>query len=426
MMVGCSPSNVTVDAGRSGPRLSPDMIKGLRVVDVPLSLSVYVDDATTPIVIDGVAVIDFSAGAIERPLPDNDNDGVSNLSELIAGTDPGQAPPTLPAQFDVGVNVIGLAGSVILQNGPDELTVTQDGPYTISTRVSDGTDCHVVVKTQPADQTCTPSLNRGRIKGANATNIDVRCDTTPMYRVGVFVTGLSTGGSLTLQDNGADDLVVSTTGSSTFASALRSGALYGVSVAVHPTGQRCIVINSSDVVANTDVSPVGVECYAAPSAGFTLGGSVTDPKGMLVLKVASTLNASNREELVIRRSGPFTFTLPLASADHYTVTVHKAPTGQQCNIANDDGVARSDVSDVRVTCRDALAVDAVPLSREVELTWDSSDASRYNLYLSTRANCDVTNYSTCANGRMLTSVASPLVIPNLTNEQILFLRRSAV
>ena len=90
--------------------------------------------------------------------------------------------------------------------------------------------------------------------GANATS----GGTT--YSVGGTVSGLS--GTVVLQDNGGDNLSVSASGPFTFATALASGAAYGVTVKTNPSGQTCTVSNGSGTVASANVTNVAVSCAA--------------------------------------------------------------------------------------------------------------------------------------------------------------------
>lgn len=80
----------------------------------------------------------------------------------------------------------------------------------------------------------------------------------PTYSVGGSISGLI--GSVTLQNNGADDLVTSANGSFMFATALADGSDYAVAVSVQPTGQTCTVTFGSGTIAAADVSDVDVDC----------------------------------------------------------------------------------------------------------------------------------------------------------------------
>jgi hypothetical protein len=63
------------------------------------------------------------------------------------------------------------------------------------------------------------------------------------FTVGGTVSGLS--GSVVLQDNGGDDLIVSANGTFVFNAPLASGAAYAVTVKTNPPGQLCAVANGA-------------------------------------------------------------------------------------------------------------------------------------------------------------------------------------
>ncbi|MFT5482617.1 MAG: hypothetical protein ACI9GW_001268, partial [Halieaceae bacterium] len=75
----------------------------------------------------------------------------------------------------------------------------------------------------------------------------VSCSVIPMFSIGGTVTGLNA--ALTLQNNGADDLVVNANGSFTFATALFDQASYTATIASEPQFQACSVTNGAGTVA---------------------------------------------------------------------------------------------------------------------------------------------------------------------------------
>ena len=81
------------------------------------------------------------------------------------------------------------------------------------------------------------------------------------YTVGGTVTGL-TGSGLVLQNNGGDNLVVTTDGPFTFPTAIAAGASYSVTVQSQPSGQTCTVTNATGANIQADVTNVSVSCAA--------------------------------------------------------------------------------------------------------------------------------------------------------------------
>jgi len=136
--------------------------------------------------------------------------------------------------YSVGGTVSGLTGTVVLQNnGGDDLSMTADGPFTFATVVGDGSGYDVTVSGQPVGQTCSVGNGNGTIAGADVTDISVTC-VTPTYTVGGSVSGLT--GTVTLQNNGADDLAVAADGPFTFATSVINGGAYDVTVSGQPAG----------------------------------------------------------------------------------------------------------------------------------------------------------------------------------------------
>ena len=60
----------------------------------------------------------------------------------------------------------------------------------------------------------------------------------PLFAIGGTVTGLGSGDVVVLEDNGGDELAVSTNGTFSFATSLASGATYAVTVRTQPRQSR--------------------------------------------------------------------------------------------------------------------------------------------------------------------------------------------
>jgi len=107
-------------------------------------------------------------------------------------------------------------------------------------------------------------------------------DGTSAYHVGGTVNGLPLGATVTLQDNGGDDLTVSASGSFGFATALASGSAYAVTVKTQPAGGNCTVAGGSGTVAAADVTGIAVNCVAT-----ALNSSTTSSTAFAVLATNS-------------------------------------------------------------------------------------------------------------------------------------------
>ena len=117
----------------------------------------------------------------------------------------------------------------------------------------------MTVSTQPTGQTCEVTNGSGTIAAADVTNVAVTCvtDVIPTYSVGGNVSGLT--GSVTLQNNGGDDIIKTTNDGFTFP-AQADSSVYAVTVSSQPTGQTCSVTNGSGTIAAADVTNVAVTC----------------------------------------------------------------------------------------------------------------------------------------------------------------------
>lgn len=111
----------------------------------------------------------------------------------------------------------------------------------------------------------------------------VGCGPKPVQISGT-VTGLLAGTSVTLQNNGVDDVVVAQNGRFSFANNIDLHSSYEVTVKEHPTGpaQRCTVVNSAGTT-NGEVSNVSVTC--SPRAK-QLGSAADDKANAIALDAA--------------------------------------------------------------------------------------------------------------------------------------------
>jgi FlgD Ig-like domain len=78
------------------------------------------------------------------------------------------------------------------------------------------------------------------------------------FTVGGTVSGLN--GSLVLQNNGGDNLTLTTNGSFTFPTPLANGSPYAVTVLTQPAGQNCTVSNGSGVINGASITNVAAVC----------------------------------------------------------------------------------------------------------------------------------------------------------------------
>jgi hypothetical protein len=180
------------------------------------------------------------------------------------------------------------------------------------------------------------------------TSSDEEGDVT--YSVGGTVADLS--GSVTLQNNGGDDLTVNSNGSFTFSTELDDSASYNVSILTQPSGQTCSVSDGTGAIAGADVTNIVVNCVDDPVPTYSVGGNVSGLTG-----TGLALQNNGADTLAVAADGPFIFLTELIDTSTYAVTVSTQPTGQTCSVTNGSGtIATADVTNVAVTC----VTDVVP------------------------------------------------------------------
>jgi hypothetical protein len=92
------------------------------------------------------------------------------------------------------------------------------------------------------------------------------------FSIGGTVTGLT--GSVVLQDNGGDNLTVSTNGAITFPTKLTIGSAYSVTILTLPSGQTCAVTGGSGT-ATANVSSVALSCTNTSTLQSVSEGGLT-------------------------------------------------------------------------------------------------------------------------------------------------------
>jgi len=257
--------------------------------------------------------------------------------------------------YSISGSVTGLSGTglVLTDNTTDTLTVTGTGtvPFTFTTKVSGAYD--VEVKTQPTNpaQTCTAASNTGTAT-ANVTTVAITCTTAPVTAtIGGTISGLATGASVILQDNGGDSLTLTANGKFTFKTAVTGPTdAYKVTVNTQPTtpNEICTVANGSGT-ATANVTNVAVTCVLS----YTIGGTVTGVVGTgLVLE-----NSSDLEQLTISPANgnqAFTFKNLVPTGTAYTISIYAQPStpAQTCVVTpgTGTGTATANVTTVSVTC----------------------------------------------------------------------------
>jgi hypothetical protein len=273
---------------------------------------------------------------------------VANSSGAIGSGDVRNVRVTCATNtFTVGGTVSGLLGTglVLQNNGGNNLNVGADGTFTFTAEAASGATYNVTAAVQPSNptQSCSVNSGSGTVGSAPVTSVVVNCSTSD-FTVGGNIDGLA-GSGLVLQNNGGDDLQVTSGGSFTFATAVPSGAPYNVTVAVQPTGpaQSCSVTNGSGVVGSGQVTSVQISCVTTE---FSIGGTVAGLSGSGLV-----LQNNGADNLAIASDGTFKFPTSLPNGTPYNVTVGSQPSQQLCLVSNSVGVVSgADVETVQVNC----------------------------------------------------------------------------
>jgi serine protease len=118
-----------------------------------------------------------------------------------------------------------------------------------------------------------------------------------------------------------------------------SGVLNGLVYTTAAINQHCVVSVTFDALDNF------------------LGGSVTGLTGSLQLRL--TID-TQQEQLLVSGNGSFTFSRPLMAGDAYYVSIVAQPNGQQCELANEFGIAGdTSITDIKITCADLGATASI-------------------------------------------------------------------
>lgn len=282
-------------------------------------------------------------------------------------------------QFTVGGSATGISvGSITIQNNnSDDITLSADDSFTFPPQ-DDGSTYSVTVSDKPESLDCAVSGGSnndgtGTLSGANVNNILVACTPVPTYSIGGTINGLTD--SLTVQNNGADDLLINADASSfTFATELPQGATYDVTILVQPNTQVCSVQDGtgSGTVGDSNVTSVVIDCVDVIK--YSVGGNLTN----LANGESVTLENNQVDELVLDADGLFTFAVPLAQGENYNVAVTQQPVTQDCAVTNGSGtMPDSDINNVAVNCVDVptytIGGSISGLNGEVILTNNGGD-----------------------------------------------------
>ncbi|CDZ77755.1 hypothetical protein BN59_02045 [Legionella massiliensis] len=170
---------------------------------------------------------------------------------------------------------VTVGGSVSGVNRGEQLQLVNNGQTIIldSTQTSftfnpqDPNTSYDIQITEPSGQLCNfvNGNGSGPFNGQNVTNASISCSENPdsKYKIGGKVSGLLNNGSVTLLNNGTDELEVQQDGKFTFSTPLENGSEYQITVSASPLHQSCSVTvpeNGIGYVAGEDITSIVVDC----------------------------------------------------------------------------------------------------------------------------------------------------------------------
>jgi N-acetylneuraminic acid mutarotase len=253
----------------------------------------------------------------------------------------GKSTSPAPATYTISGTVSGAAASglVLQNNGGSNLTLNANATsFAFATPVQSGGVYSVTVLTQPAGETCTVTNGSGTAT-ANVSNVGVTC--VPLFTIGGSISGLK-GPGLVLQDNGGDNLAVSSSASSfTFPTPLASGSAYKITVLSQPAGQNCVVTNGTST-ATANVTTANIVCTQL----YAIGGTVTGLHGKGLV-----LQDNGGDNLPVNADATsFVFASPLAAGSKYSIAVLTQPAGENCSVTDGSGTVSTDVLNAGIVC----------------------------------------------------------------------------
>jgi hypothetical protein len=186
------------------------------------------------------------------------------------------------------------------------------------------------------------------------------------YQIGVTVTGLT--GTLILQNNGGDDLTITTNGLHYFATEVAHGFPYDVTVGTRPAGQGVTITNGSGIVLGAEVTDIIATCQT----GYVVGGTLSGFTGSRDFPEIYIENTSNGDTLVLTADGPFEFPQALFTGASYNVVITSVEDDENAVVTNGSGtIAGADVSNVLISCPGRVMIQ--PRNTEDNISPDGYD-----------------------------------------------------
>ncbi len=282
--------------------------------------------------------------------------------------------------YSVGGTVIGLTGTglVLRLNGTSDRSVPAGGganvPFVFLQKLAPDDSYSVVVFAQPSSptQNCQVVGGTGVMGQDNVTSVVVNC-ATDKFTVGGNISGLE--GSITLQNNLADDRLLSNNGSFAFLTPLNDGDDYDVSILSHSAlpEQTCVLSQESGTIDGGNITNVGVSCT---TNDYPVGGTITGLSGgtlQLTSPNGGTANLNNNNDWQLPTE--------VKSGDAYNVTVLSEPSTMTCRVTDGVGtVTTAAITNISVVCVPRFALqqyfDSV-VAPAIPGTWTTAEVQSF-------------------------------------------------
>jgi hypothetical protein len=193
--------------------------------------------------------------------------------------------------------------------------------------------------------------------------------------IGGSVSGLATGKTVILANNGTNPVSVSANGAFTFPTPVTQNGSYNVTVATQPKGQICTVSDATGSSVSSNVTNVGVACA---TENLTISGSVSG----LASGAKLVLEDNGADAMTVSANGAFSFAAPVNYNGVYAVTVTSQPTGDTCTVSNGIGAGvTAAVTNVTVACSTKTyllsgILSGLPAGAQLVLQNNGADALR--------------------------------------------------
>ena len=109
------------------------------------------------------------------------------------------------------------------------------------------------------------------------------------FTVGGAVSGLASGESVGLANNGTDTLTVDGNNTFTFAAKVDQNGSYAVTVTTQPNGQSCTVMSGSGSGVSANVTAVSVACTNRPQYAYVVNNG-SDTVSQYAIDASGTLS----------------------------------------------------------------------------------------------------------------------------------------